>query len=227
MKKMQIAVLTAAVQEPGISRETFEKDPIGAAMKSALVWIKTARELGLGGLELAGALARPDSYVPLEAMLDPVAAHTPVRTPKNGVEQDMTDADCKAIIEACGSDVSIFDIGFFENLLHPDEAIRKQIHKHLLRCARAAAALKPVGCTGVAGFIGRDITLDMDQNVQLFVKYVIPILQEFKKLGVVFYLEPCPMPGWNTSDCFINNIGYLCSFWCNVPTNYSTSIYLD
>ena len=164
-------------------------------------------------MELAAALARPDSYIPPEAMLDPVASHLAVRTFKDGTGQDLADEDANALIEACGEQVKICDLGFFENLLHPDDTIRKQIHEHFLRCARAAVKLQSVGCTGIAGFIGRNINLDMDQNLTMFEEEVIPLLKKLKAMGLKFYLEQCPMPGWNTTDTFINNIGYCAGMW--------------
>jgi len=213
---MPLAVLTAAVQEPNISRKEFENDPIGAALKAALTWIRTAREAGLDGIQLAGALAIPDAYLPPEAMLDPVASHTPVRTLRDGSGEDLSDENAAAIIQACtegGKLTRIFDIGFFENLLHPDEAIRNQIHAHLLRCARAAKKLSRVGCTGVTTFIGRDTRVSIDENLLLFEKYVIPLLVEFKEMGLTLWIENCPMPGWTLADTFIQNIAYCPAMW--------------
>jgi hypothetical protein len=211
---MRIAVLTAAVQEP-FGREIFNSDPKKAAMDAALEWIAKAKLLGID-LELAAALARPDSYIPPEAMLDPVAAHLAARTFKDGSGDDLSDEDAQTIINACGQDVRICDLGFFENLLNPDDTIRKQIHEHFLRVARAAVKLKPVGCVGVAGFIGRNPLLDMDQNVALFEKIVIPLLKQLKAMRLKFYLEQCPMPGWNITDIFINNIGHCAGMWIKI-----------
>lgn len=208
---MPVAVLTAAVQEPH-GREKFETDPIGAAMETTMAWIGVAKRKKVG-LQLSAALARPDSYIPAEAMLDPVGAHLAVRTQRNGQGEDLSDRNVRSIIEACGQEVQIFDLGCFENLLHPDDEIRAQVHAHMLRCARAAKALAPVGCAGVTGFIGANSTKDLDQNVGLFEKYVIPLLKEFQQIGVKLFIEQCPMPGWNTTDNFINNIAYCAGMW--------------
>ena len=210
---MPIAVLTAACQEGDIPREEFENEPLGAARKSLFAWIDIAREKGLNGLQVSAALCRPDAYVPPEAMLDPVGAQLPIRTAKNGKGVDLSDEHAEEIIAACGDDIKIFDIGFFENLLHRDPKIRNQVHEHLLRCARAAVKLKAVGCRGVTTFIGRDTRLSMDENLRLYEKYVIPLLEEFKKLGLILWIENCPMPGWSLDDVYVQNIAYCPGMW--------------
>lgn len=208
---MRIAILSAAWQDV-VPREEQRLNPLKASMTSALEWIDIARQLRID-LQLSAALPLPDSYIPAEAMLDPVAPHLPVRTFSADDGVDLSDRSAKTLVEACGQDVRICDLGFFENLLHPDPAVRGKIHAHLLRCARAAKQLTPVGCNGVTTFIGRDPTKDMDQNVALFTEYVIPLLREFQRLGLKMYVEQCPMPGWNTTDTFENNIAYCAGMW--------------
>lgn len=199
---MKVAVLTAALQEI-VTRKRQTECPL----LPVLEWLDLAKEIGCDGIQLAAALHPDDSYVPPEAMLDPVADHLPLR-------QDLSDADADIIIaKAKKNEVKIFDLGVFENLLHHDPAIRAKIHAHVLKAARAAAKLRPAGCGGVAGFIGRDITKDMDQQLALFEKRVIPLLKEFKSLGLTYWVEPCPMPGWNTTDTYINNIAYCPGMW--------------
>ena len=210
-KLMRIAVLTAALQDM-VLRKQFLEHPIEAAMESALKWIAMALRLGID-IQLGSALPLPDAYLPPEAMLDPVAAHLAVRTQSSIEGEDLSDANAQALIDACDGKVQICDLGFFENLLHPDETIRGCIHAHLLRCARAAKKLAPVGCSGVTGFIGANPDLDMDENVALFEKVVIPILVQFKEMGLTYWVEQCPMPGWNTKDNFVNNIGYCAGMW--------------
>ncbi|MFA6551105.1 MAG: hypothetical protein WCV41_01045 [Patescibacteria group bacterium] len=209
---MRPAILTAAVQETH-GRQIMIDNPEKAALSSALTWIETARNLNVD-IELAAALMRPDSYIPVEAFLDPVAPHAPLRTFPDGTGKDMSDDDTNQLIDACGSDVHICDLGFFDNPMHPDPKIRRQVYEHILRCGRAAQKLKSVGCTGVAGFIGSDPNLTIDQNIQLFERYVIPILKEFKKMGVIYYIEQCPMPGLDaTASFYFNNIAYCAGMW--------------
>lgn len=201
-KLMRVAVLTAALQEI-VSRDEQNKEPLLPVVR----WLDLAREIGCDGIQLAAALHPADSYMPAEAMLDPVADHLPLR-------QELSDADAEIINDkSYGTGVRIFDLGVFENLLHHDGIIRKKIHDHLLKAARAAKKLRPAGCEGVAGFIGRDITMDMDQQLALFEKRVIPLFLEFKTLGLTYWVEPCPMPGWNTTDTYINNIAYCPGMW--------------
>jgi sugar phosphate isomerase/epimerase len=210
-RTMPVAVLSAARQDV-VPRDQQRRDPIGSALQSALTWLSDAHELGVH-LQLSAALALPDAYVPPEAMLDPVPDHLPVRTLPNGTGHDLSDADAAAIIAACGTDVKIPDLGYFDNLLADDDTIRNQVHSHLLRCGRAAVQLKSVGCDGVTGFIGRDTTLDLDQNLARYEKYVIPLLRELKAMGLKFFVENCPMPGWNTKGLFFNNLAYCVGMW--------------
>jgi sugar phosphate isomerase/epimerase len=210
-KHMKIAVLTAALQDI-VPREKQRSDPLASAQQAALWWIHQAKELGVH-LQLSAALHLPDGHVPPEAMLDPVAAHLPARTMSATEGVDLSDESASTLIAACGKQVKICDIGYFDDLLHKDVNIRAKIHAHLLRCGRAAVKLKAVGCEGVTTFIGRHSALDMDQNVKLFEEEVIPILKKFKEMGAKLLIEQCPMPGWNTTDLFINNIGYCAGMW--------------
>ncbi len=199
---MKVAVLTAALQQI-VSREKQDKYPL----LPVLQWLELAKKIGCDGIELAAALHPLDSYVPAEAMLDPVADHLPLR-------QELSDRDAGFIIDwSRVTGVKIYDLGVFENLLHHDPAIRAKIHAHVLKAARAADKLRSAGCRGVAGFIGRDITEDMDQQLALFEERVIPLFREFKKLGLTYWVEPCPMPGWNTTDTYINNVAYCPGMW--------------
>jgi sugar phosphate isomerase/epimerase len=195
-----------------VTRETFRENPIDAAMISARKWIEMAKRLKVD-LQLSAALPIPDAYLPLETMLDPVAAHLAVRTRSSIDGEDLSNANAQTLINACDGKVQICDLGFFENLLHPDETIRGRIHAHLMRCARAAKKLAPAGCGGVTGFIGANPNLDMDQNVDLFERVVIPLLVQFKEMDLTYWVEQCPMPGWNTQDNFVNNIAYCAGMW--------------
>jgi sugar phosphate isomerase/epimerase len=210
---MPVAVLTAAVQEPNMTRDDFRKNPIRAAMRAATTWIRTGKEIQLDGIQLACALSVPDAYLPPEQMLDPVAPHGALRTKPDGTGEDLSDENAETLIRECGPSFKIYSLGFFENLLHPDPAIRKQIHEHLLRCGRAAQKLKPVGCRGVTTFIGRDTNLSIEENLVLYRQQVVPLLKAFKKMGLKLYLEPCPMPGWGPADTFVHNLAYCPTMW--------------
>ncbi len=215
-KLFPLSVLTAAVQYPGISPEQFDKDPIGAALEACLQWINTAREISLNGIQLSAALAKPDAYLPPEQMLDPVASHGPWRTLPDGTGEDLSAENVEKIIDACLDEIpmiNIYDIGFFENLLHPYADTRKQIHEHLLRSARASKLLKTVGCRGVTTFIGSDTSVSIDENLLIFEEEIIPLLREFDELDQILWIENCPMPGWTPEERYMQNIACTPFMW--------------
>ena len=51
-------------------------------------------------------------------------------------------------------------------------------------------------------------TLEMDANLELFEAEFIPLLKEAKARGLTFRVEHCPMPGWNITDKWHNNLAY-------------------
>lgn len=211
-----MSVLTAAVQYPGVPEKLFNENPIDAALQATEIWIDSAREIGLDGIQLAAALAKPDAYIPLEQMLHPVASHGPWRTLPDGSGTDLTQELADRIVTKCRNgerEMKIFDIGFFENLLHPNPVIRCQIHLHLLRCARAAKMLEPVGCKGVTTFIGADTSKSIDENLILFRDYVVPLLKKFDELGLTLWIENCPMPGWTPAERYMQNIACTPFMW--------------
>ncbi|MDQ3687973.1 MAG: sugar phosphate isomerase/epimerase, partial [Acidobacteriota bacterium] len=63
------------------------------------------------------------------------------------------------------------------------------------------------------GFVGRNQTHSMDQNLQDFEEHFVPVLKEAKKRGLTFRVEQCPMPGWTVGDNFHNNIAYTPGTW--------------
>ena len=102
------------------------------------------------------------------------------------------------------------DIGYFDNMLHHDPAIRKKKHDFMLRVFDAAALL---GVNAVCGFVGRNQQHSMDQNLADFEDHFVPLLKEAKARGLSFRVEQCPMPGWTTGDNFHNNIAYTPGAW--------------
>jgi len=210
-RKFQVGALTAALQnavDAPNPRAYFLEDPIGAANESALNWLDWIKEMGGDGIELAAALPLPDSYIDPATLLDPVAAHLPVRTATDGSGTDLTQEFAEALISrASQNGVKIWSLGVFENPLHHDQRIREQIHQHILRCARAAKLLAPAGCTAVSCFVGRDATRDLDDNLGLVEERLVPLWHEMRNLGVNFQIENCPMPGWwDAPEQFIKNL---------------------
>jgi sugar phosphate isomerase/epimerase len=196
---MTLGVLTAALQEL-TPRSVRDPDPDRAIED----WLYFARELGADVIQLSAALHPTESDVPAEAMLDPVANTLDLRTP--------FDAKRRARVEVAirESKVAISDVAYFDNLLHHDRAIREKKLAFMRQAFDAAALL---GVPAVCGFVGRDQTKSMDQNLEAFEAVFVPLLKEAKARGLRYRVEQCPMPGWTTGDNFHNNIGYSPGAW--------------
>jgi sugar phosphate isomerase/epimerase len=95
-------------------------------------------------------------------------------------------------------------------MLVDDPAARKHKHEFMLRVFDAAALL---GTNAVCGFVGRNVKLEMDENLVMFEEQFIPLLKEAKARGLTYRVEQCPMPGWNTLDRWHNNIAYAPGPW--------------
>jgi sugar phosphate isomerase/epimerase len=106
--------------------------------------------------------------------------------------------------------IGISEVGYFDNMLHDDPAIRKNKHDFMLRAFDAAQLL---GVDAVCGFVGRNQKHSMDQNLLDFEEQFIPLLKEAKKRGLTYRVEQCPMPGWTTLDNWHNNIAYTPGAW--------------
>jgi sugar phosphate isomerase/epimerase len=137
-------------------------------------------------------------------MLDPVANTVDLRQPFDKPRAKRVAAALKE------SKVGISDIAYFDNLLHHDTGTRQKKHEFMRRVFDAAALL---GVDAVCGFVGRNQTLSMDQNLEQFAHDFVPLLKEAKARGLTYRVEQCPMPGWTTGDNFHNNIGYAPGAW--------------
>jgi sugar phosphate isomerase/epimerase len=198
-KFMRVGVLTAALQEL-TPREVRDPDPDRAIEE----WVEFAAELGADNIQLSAALHPTESDVPAEAMLDPVANTLDLRQPFDRSRA----ARVLNALEA--NKIGISDIGYFDNMLHHDTAIRKKKHDFMLRAFDAAVLL---GVDAVCGFVGRNQTLSMDQNLLDFAEHFVPLLRQARDRGLVYRIEQCPMPGWTTGDNFHNNIAYTPGTW--------------
>ncbi|HEX8092014.1 MAG TPA: TIM barrel protein [Blastocatellia bacterium] len=196
---MKIGVLTAALQEL-TPREARDSDPDLAIEE----WAKFARDLGADNIQLSAALHPSESDIPAEAMLDPVANTLDLRKPFDKGRA----ARVLAALKACA--VGLSDLAYFDNMLHEDPGIRKKKHDFMLRVFDAAGML---GTDAVCGFIGRNQSLSMDQNLYDFSESFVPLLKEAKARGLTYRVEQCPMPGWTTGDNFHNNIAYTPGTW--------------
>jgi sugar phosphate isomerase/epimerase len=198
-KFMKVGVLTAALQEL-TPREKRDPDPDLAIEE----WVTFARELGVNYVQLSAAVHPDEADIPPEAMLDPVANTLDLRQP-------FDEARAKRVRTALDSNhVGISDVGYFDNMLHHDPAIRKSKHDFMKRSMDAAVLL---GAEAVCGFIGRNQQLNMDANLIDFEENFIPLLQYAKARGLQYRNEQCPMPGWVPGDNWHNNIAYTPGTW--------------
>src|SRR5258708_25151175 len=136
---MKVGVLTAALQEL-TPREVRDADPDRAIEE----WVEFARTLGADYIQLSAALHPSETDVPPEAMLDPVANTLDLRKP--------FDKDRARRVEAARrtSRIGLSDLGYFDNLLHHDPAIRRTKHDFMLRVFDPAA---PLGVNGACRLV--------------------------------------------------------------------------
>ena len=198
-KFMKVGILTAALQEL-TPRHVRDADPDRAIED----WIAFASELGADTIQLSAALHPSDADVPPEAMLDPVANTLDLRRPFDRARA----ARVEQALGATGLKLS--DIGFFDNMLHADAAIRAKKHAFMERVFDAAVLL---GVDAVCGFVGRNMSHTLDENLGDFEAQFIPLLTAAKARGLTYRVEQCPMPGWTTGDSFFNNIAYTPGTW--------------
>ena len=198
-KTMRLSLLTAALQEL-TPRARRDADP-DLAIED---WLRFARELDCPAIQLSTALHPSQSDMPAEAMLDPVANHLDLRMPFAKERA----ARVHAAMRTTG--VAISDIAYFDNMLVADRHARRRKHEFMLRVFDAAALL---GLDSVCGFVGRNVELEMEQNLALFATEFIPLLREAKARGLTYRVEQCPMPGWTVMDHWHNNIAYAPGPW--------------
>jgi len=198
-RPMRLSILTAALQEL-TARDRRDADPDLAIEE----WLEFARELGCPNIELSAALHPSESDVPAAAMLDPVANTLDLRRPFDAARAARVARAMRA------SGVGLSDLGYFDNMLAADEAARAKKHTLMLRVFDAAVLL---GTDAVTGFVGRNPRLSMDANLVMFEQVFVPLLKEARSRGLTFRVEQCPMPGWNTSDNWHNNIAYAPGPW--------------
>jgi sugar phosphate isomerase/epimerase len=196
---MKVGILTAAVQEL-TPREVRDPDPDRAIED----WVAFARELGADNIQLSAALHPTETDVPPEAMLDPVANTLDLRKP-------FDKARARRVQQALDAHkIGISEVGYFDNMLHHDAAVRQKKYDFMRRAFEAATLL---GVDAVCGFVGRNAQLSMDENLIDFERSFVPLLQEAKQRGLTYRVEQCPMPGWTGGDIWHNNIAYTPGTW--------------
>lgn len=196
---MKLSVLTAALQEL-TPRAKRDPDPDLAIEE----WLQFSKDIGSPNIQLSSALHPSESDVPAEALLDPVANTLDLRQPFTKERAARVHAAMKA------TGVGLSDVSYFDNMLHPDKAIRQKKYDFMYRVFDAAALL---GTDAVCGFVGRNYDIDMDPNLEMFEECFVPMLKEAKARGLIYRVEQCPMPGWNVTDKWHNNIAYAPGPW--------------
>jgi sugar phosphate isomerase/epimerase len=199
MRPMKLSILTAALQEL-TPRERREADPDLAIEE----WLAFAAEIGAPNIELSCALHPSQSDVPAAALLDPVANTLDLR------ERFTATRAARVASAMRASGVGLSELGYFDNMLAPDESARSLKHDLMLRVFDAAVLLN---CDAVVGFVGRNPRIGMDANLEMFEALFIPLLREAKARGLTYLIEQCPMPGWNVTDAWHNNIAYAPGPW--------------
>lgn len=198
-KFMKVGVLTAALQEL-TPREKRDPDPDLAIEE----WVAYARELGADYIQLSSALHPSEADIPAEALLDPVANTLDLREAFNKERAKRVQAALDA------HRIGISEVGFFDNLLHDDRALREKKHEYMKKTMDTAVLL---GVDAVCGFVGRNQKTNMDQNLLDFEEHFVPLLKYAKERNLVFRIEQCPMPGWVPGDNWHNNIAYTPGTW--------------
>ncbi|HEY7042044.1 MAG TPA: sugar phosphate isomerase/epimerase [Nocardioidaceae bacterium] len=100
-------------------------------------------------------------------------------------------------------------VAFYENNLHEDPGTRETNHEHLRRCIDAAQLL---GCSLVGTFVGRDISLTVQENLRLAEKMLPPLVEYAAAREVRLVIENCPMEGWHP-DGYPANLAYSPELW--------------
>jgi sugar phosphate isomerase/epimerase len=198
-KPMKLSMFTAALQEL-TPRAIRDADPDRAVEE----WLEFSRELGCPNIELSTALHPTLSDVPAEALLDPVANTLDLRKPFDRSRASRVQAAMRL------TGIGLSDLAYFDNMLVADAASRRQKHEFMLRVFDAAVML---GTNAVCGFVGRNSELEMDANLEMFEAEFVPLLKEAKARGLTYRVEQCPMPGWQISDRWHNNIAYAPGPW--------------
>jgi len=196
---MQLSVLTAALQDL-TPRALRDADPDLAVEQ----WLDFARQIDSPYIQLSAALHPSESDVPAAALLDPVANTLDLRAPFDAARASRVHAAMRA------SGVGLSDLAYFDNMLAADAAVRRRKHEFMLRVFDAAVLL---GTDAVCGFVGRNPDLEMDQNLEMFESEFVPLLRAAKVRGLTYRVEQCPMPGWNVTDKWHNNIAYAPGPW--------------
>jgi sugar phosphate isomerase/epimerase len=114
----------------------------------------------------------------------------------------------------------ISSLAFYENNLHPEPEVRRQINQHLVACIDAAARL---GCPTVGTFVGRDPGKTVSENLLEAGRVFPPLVDQASERGVSLVVENCVMEGWHP-DGYPGNLAYSPELW---EWMFSLGLYLN
>src|SRR5215469_3931401 len=171
-RPMRLSILTAALQEL-TPRPERDADPDLAIEE----WLAFAAEIGAPNIELSAALHPTENDVPAAAMLDPVANTLDLRRAFDGARAARVQRAMRA------HKVGLSDLGYFDNMLASDAAVRHKKHALMLKVFDAAVLL---GADAVTGFVGRNPALSMDGNLVMFEEVFVPLLKEARARGLTY-----------------------------------------
>jgi sugar phosphate isomerase/epimerase len=116
--------------------------------------------------------------------------------------------------------LTLSSIAYYDNNLHPDEAERRAVNEHVLRCIDAAADL---GCPTVGTFVGRDPGRSVAENLAQAEEVFAPLVDRAGERGVKLIIENCVMEGWHP-DGYPGNLAYSPELW---EWMFSIGLYLN
>ncbi len=197
---MPVGVLTAALQEL-TPRERRDPDPDLAIEE----WLDFAKDLDADCIELSAALHPTLADVPAEAMLDPVANTLDLREPFDDVRAKRV----LAAVDATGVHDRRHRLLRRHAARGPgDPAQEARLHDRARWTPRCS-----LGVPAVTGFVGRDQSKSMDQNLIEFEQSFVPLLKEAQRPWPAVPRRAVPDARLDAGDNFHNNIGYAPGMW--------------
>jgi sugar phosphate isomerase/epimerase len=86
--------------------------------------------------------------------------------------------------------LTISALAYYPNNLHPDDAHREEVNRHLLKVVDAAQQLG-IGIVGT--FVGNDKDRPLPENLERFRRIWPPLVEYAEERGVKIAIENCPM----------------------------------
>lgn len=124
--------------------------------------------------------------------------------------KNLTDEDVQNILGwETQYDITISSLAYYDNMLHPDPAVRQHYKQHLLSVIEAAGKLKVplVGC-----FIGKNQEKSLAENFDDYEVLFTELVKFAEEHQVKLMIENCPMPGWQ-ADGYPGTFSYSPELW--------------